>query len=188
MKSRINLFVMGLALFSLAAVLYADFAETAVFFFVPVSYSFTVTLPGPGTWSSNTTQPPTAWTADIYFNSTVATNMTNLEPCVAPGTSCQGADGIFRYDNTGTVPINIYLMFNTSLPSGVEVFMNSSIAGAGNGGAANANLLPLNSSIWIPVVTALSYEGTNTSDAFLFANFTAYTGTNIRYLVHNSTA
>ncbi|MFH0972122.1 MAG: hypothetical protein V1835_06170 [Candidatus Micrarchaeota archaeon] len=185
---KFSYLAIGLLVVVLAAYVYADYAETAVYFTVPIEISFTVTLPGPEVYTSNTTYHTTGPTSDIWFNSSSSSNFTAIQPCVFPGTNCQNdANPIFQYDNTGTVPITIYLKFNASLPSGVNLLMNSSVAGTGNGGTAHAELIPLNDTEWAPVVLDLSFEGTNTSGAWLFANFTVYSGTEVRYLISNST-
>ncbi len=175
-------YALAILLLSLLAIsTYADYASTEVYFSVPISTSFTVTLPGEAGVASDGSLGA-VFTADIFFNSTVPTN-TSLQPCVAPGTTCQDTDAIFEYDNTGTVAINISLQFNASLPTGVTVNMNSS---ATAGGTVHEGLIPVNNTEWAPVILELPI-GADLGRAWLFADFSSYTGTNVRWLTHNST-
>ncbi len=174
----------------------AKFAQTSVFFTVPVSLSFTVTLPGGTSTTSNTTSDlaylSTPATSDIWFNSSSQTAQ-HIQPCVAGGSSCQtgAAVPIFSYDNTGNVNMSIWMKFNSSLESGVAVCMNSTRSGTGNMAvdhAGVANCYDLNNSQWVEVVSNLTSSGVNITNATLYANFTSKAvGTTIRRLDHNTT-
>jgi hypothetical protein len=187
MNWKMKWFVLALILVSMSAYVLADFAQTAVYFTVPVALSFTVTLPGEAAEASSSSLYGSGLSADIWFNSTVADNA-SVQPCVAPGTSCQtDSTPIFIYDNTGTQNISIYIKFNATLPSGVSVLMNSSVTTVGYG-VAHANRISVNDSGWAFVVANLSYLSTNTSSAWLWAAFSSYSGNNVVYLTHNSTS
>ncbi len=137
-KQQFTLLVLGFILI-LAPILFvsADYAQTSVFFTVPVSLSFTVTLPGGTSTTSNTTSGlaylSTPSTSDIWFNSSAVTAQ-YIQPCVAGGADCQtsAAVPIFSYDNTGNVNMSLWMRFNASLESGVSVCVNSTRSGIGN--------------------------------------------------------
>lgn len=188
MRGRFNFAAFSLLLLCLSLYVFADFAGTTVYFTVPVSLSFTVTLPGTLLFSSNTSAVVTGYTSDVQFNSTVPTNLTSVPPCVAGGACQSAATPIFQYDNTGTVPINISLKFNASLPTGISVTANSTLPPLGQDTYANVpgRPIPLNGSLWAPLVNNLPFEGANVSNVWLYANFTAYTGTQNVGLIHNS--
>ncbi len=80
--------------------------------------SYTLSIPAPNGTIFNTTQTTTA----IIFNTTdlnaKKVNATN----VAGGTAVQTATtAIFRYNNTGSIYLNVTLNFSAALPSGVIV-------------------------------------------------------------------
>jgi hypothetical protein len=186
MNWKIKWFALGLILVFMSAYVLADFAQTAVYFTVPVALSFTVTLPGAAAEASSSSLYGSGYSADVIFNSSVADNATVI-PCVSPGTSCQNeSSAIFIYDNTGTQNISIYMKFNATLPTGVTVLMNSSVTTAGLG-FPHTLQIPVNSTQWAQVVASLPYTGTNTSSVWMYAAFDSYSGSNVVYLTHNST-
>lgn len=168
----------------------ADYAQTTVWFTVASSISFTVTLPDATFNTSNgIPQPGSPTTSDIWFNST-ANNNASIMPCVTGLTACQSADmattPIFQYDNTGTSNIDINIYFASALPSGVTVGMNSSSTCA-PGCQTYSTIFGVNGTSPAYVVRNLTYIGTNVSNAFLNATFTAVpAGSNSRILQHVS--
>jgi hypothetical protein len=185
------------ALAALAAMPLAEFAQTTVYFNVPVKTSFTVTLPlSLETNASGTTAPwSSEATADINFTATdFSGTQKMIEPCLttAFGGACQiGADTvpIFMYKNTGTVNISMYLKFNaTALPAGVVVGVNSSKQGTGNNAVVHVGLYDVNNSDWAEAFQMLNISANQFINVTLYANFTnVYGGVYLRLLAHNST-
>ncbi len=111
MKKLIFVVFALLALGSFAA---AATKSTTVYFNVPSSISFSVTLPG----QSATTG---ATTANIEFNSSIPTiNKINCSVMLSGGVEQTDLIPCFNYSNTGNQAINITLKFD-SLPAGVTV-------------------------------------------------------------------
>jgi len=86
----------------------------------PVSVDLSFTLFIPATNATGTASNAT--TFQILFNSTdVNAKKVNATAHGGLGGQQTAAVSIFRYNNTGTVAINIMLNFTTALPSGVSV-------------------------------------------------------------------
>lgn len=115
-------FVFGLPV---AFALYES-TSTIVHFNLPTDMSYTLTLPGLGAVTSNTSATPggTA-TADVDFNCSAVGSCAAVNP-KAHGGSVQ-ADGtpIFEFDNTGNIGINITVFFNDTTPTCIVVWGNT---------------------------------------------------------------
>jgi len=166
-----------------------QYAQTTVYFNVPETMSFTVTLPSYSANTSNTTEPAGApVTVNIEFNAT--TGDSNAQPCVQAGAAtCQtGATlPIFQYDNTGNANMTIQLRFGSALATGITVCVNSTAQGTGNQATHHTACYDVNNSLWAIVVQNLSSTGSNLTNATLYANFSgisAGTSSN-RRLDHN---
>ncbi|MFH1106839.1 MAG: hypothetical protein V1787_03000 [Candidatus Micrarchaeota archaeon] len=181
-----------LTFIALAALSAAEFGQTTVYFNVPISTSFTVTLPeSTEANASGATAPPGApATADLNFSSLTGTE-THLQPCLtaAWGSACQTGPAvpIFSYKNTGTVNISMYIMFNTTLPIGVTVGINSTKSGTGNNAVVHSDLYDVNNSEWAAVFEDLNISAGMVVNVTLYANFSNVNGFSARLLSHNST-
>jgi len=181
--------VLALLLLTMVAVAAPQYAQTTVYFNVPETLSFTVTLPSYAANTSNTTEPAGApVTVNIEFNAT--TGDSNAQPCIQAGAAtCQtGATlPIFQYDNTGNANMTIQLRFSSALPSGITVCVNSTAQGTGNQATHHTACYDVNNSLWAIVVQNLSSTGSNLTNATLYANFSGISpGTSSnRRLDHN---
>ncbi|NUN11762.1 hypothetical protein HUU53_03900 [Candidatus Micrarchaeota archaeon] len=169
-------------------VLYADYAQTTVYFTVASSISFSVTMPD-GNVTNSASAANGNPTTDIWFNS--STNTANyIEPCSPGGSSCQVGSSntpIYTVDNTGTSNFTLWMKFGSALPSGVVVGMNSTVTSS-QGQNTHAGLYGVNDTTWAEVVKNFTYVGTNTTSIYLWANFTSVAaGSTSRTLVLNST-
>ncbi|MEM4255269.1 MAG: hypothetical protein QXR53_02980 [Candidatus Norongarragalinales archaeon] len=181
-EEKIMLLLVPIAFVAImSAAVSADYAQTTVFFNVPTSTAFTVTLPGQGAVSSNSTQNPNSPpTANIEFNASSST-VNNVVPCVTGG-SCQSGEGpsgtpIFQYDNTGNVNISIQLIFNSTLPSGVTVRANSSWDNGGvSNGTAFAGDRPVNATENTTLGTNIDWNAASFLNVYMYANFSAVVG------------
>jgi hypothetical protein len=164
-----------------------DYVQYYVSFtsFTP-SYAFTVTVLGqPPTYSNETNYNATP---DIYFNISSA-NAAAVYPCANAdyATNCQtGTLPIFNYTNTGNVAINLTLNFSSALPSGIEVYGNSSA----RNGTAYSTLRLINNTCeggCFRVAQGLNFTN-NWAALWLWANFTNVVGGNAysRVLRHYS--
>ncbi|MBU1197688.1 hypothetical protein KJ765_04205 [Candidatus Micrarchaeota archaeon] len=190
-----RLIVFVAAFIALAAMPLAEWANTAVIFNVPVDTGFTITLPlGAGEANASSASDPGPATADINFTCVTGT-CTRVEPCLttAFGGSCQAgaAVPIFQYTNAGNVNLSMTLIFNSSLPSGITVGVNSSASGVGNNAVTIGPEIPLNNSM-----EAMIFQELNTTaspaccsiNVTLYANFTSVSGlVEQRLITHNST-
>lgn len=181
-EEKIMLLLVPIVLVSIiSATVAADYAQTTVFFNVPASTAFSVTLPGQGAVNSNGTIPPSAPpTADIEFNATNPTT-NNIVPCVTGGT-CQSGEGasgtpIFQYDNTGNLNISIQLIFNSTLPTGVTVRANSSWDNSGvSNGTAYAGDRPINATENTTLGTNIDWNAASFLNVYMYANFSEVVG------------
>ncbi|MFH1106838.1 MAG: hypothetical protein V1787_02995 [Candidatus Micrarchaeota archaeon] len=182
-------------LVAFAGFAYAEFAQTTVYFNVPVRLSFTITLPDTvQTNASGTTAPWSAdATADINFTLAAGSiSGTHVQPCltVAFGGGCQTGPAvpIFAYKNTGTTNISMWLKFNASLPTGIVVGVNSTASGTGNNMVNHTALYDVNNSLWANAFQDLNISSNQYANVSLYANFTnVQGGINVRLLAHNST-
>ncbi len=181
-----------IAMFSASAA--ADYVQTSVFFNVPTTISFSVTLPGQGAVNSNGTLPPNAPpTANIEFNSTNPT-IVNIFPCVVGGGTCQSGAGstgtpIFQYRNLGNTNISIQLIFNASLPSTVTTRANSSWDKSSlSNGTAFAGDRAVNATENTTLGTSIDWATTSVLNVYMYANFTVYPGGSRTKLLLNHTS
>lgn len=150
------------------------------------SYAFTVTVLGQSPTYSNETNYNA--TPDIYFNISTK-NAAFVYPCANAdyATNCQtGTLPVFNYSNTGNVAINLTLNFSAALPSGIEVYGNSSA----RNGTAYSTLRLVNGTCeggCFRVAQGLNWTN-NWAALWLWANFTGMTGGNAysRVLQHYS--
>jgi hypothetical protein len=196
---RMNMRTIVIAIFFVAllgaALVAADYAQTTVWFTVATSVSFTVTIPGAGATSSTAAAPGTA-TGDVYVNATTVP-VVALQPCANPdfSTNCQvttvgSARPIFNYSNTGNVALNMTIRFNSTLPSYVAVWGNSTCSA----GTCSAAKRPVNESGVSNekhyVVQGLPTTAGNWAAEWLYVNFSsgATGGAVNRVMLHNSTS
>ncbi|MFH1448452.1 MAG: hypothetical protein ABIG39_06315 [Candidatus Micrarchaeota archaeon] len=109
---KLGLVIASLVL--LVAVVGADTMLTAVYFNVPSSISFTVTVPGESAAAGATTP-------DIGFNSSIPT-ATKINCSCGGGSETLQDDNVpcFNYTNTGNRAINLSVQFGSALPAGVR--------------------------------------------------------------------
>ncbi|HIH20945.1 TPA: hypothetical protein HA244_06795 [Candidatus Micrarchaeota archaeon] len=195
MKTEQKVVILLIPLFALllAPMIFADYAQTKVFFNVASSTAFRVTLPGQALVTSNATQNPSSPpTADIEFNTTSIT-ANNIFPAVAGGTAQSGAGAtgtpIFQYTNVGNVNISLTLIFNQSLPTGVTVRANSSWNQTSTwNGTAYTGDVAVNDTGLAVVGHNLTFSGPSYLNVYLYANFSSVQGSrNVRLLNHTST-
>ncbi len=105
--------IFALLLLALVSLVGADVITTNVFFNVPTSVAFTLTLPGLAANSSG------HLTTFIEYNH--SSNTVRKVNASAGGTAQSAAVPIFNYSNTGNVIINISLVFNESIPATINV-------------------------------------------------------------------
>ncbi len=184
-EDAVTLLLVPIVLITLLAVpAIADYAQTTVYFNVPVTTAFTVTLLGQGAVSSNSTNNPSSPpTANIEFNSSTGTQV-NVMPCVVGGSgNCQpgitvNGSPIFQYDNTGNVNISVLLIFNSTLPTGVTVRANSSWANTStSNGTAYGQDIAVNATDNAVLGRNIdSVVSTSYLNVYLYANFSSVTG------------
>ena len=175
-----------------ALALYVEAATvtTTVYFNVPSSISFTVTLPGQSATASGAS-------ADIEYNSSIVT-ATKINCTVRPGNANNQTALVpcFNYSNTGNRVINVTLQFGTALPTGVMVkagHNNSAWAATCTctdlaGTACNTNqCVEVNDSVAVKVAN-IAYAGYK--DVWMWADYSSYSGgaSNSRTLTHTSQA
>lgn len=177
-----------LVIFGLPIAIADQYAWSPVYFSVPVSISFTLTLPGVASNTSQATAPG-AQTDDIYFNATTgdSKDVNAARGLGASGTDVQDADSgrpILQFKNTGTVNISIGIAWNTTPAAEYEVYANISFP-ANSSGTAAANKSTISTTI-LRFVDDLPPN--NYTEVYLWANFTnAVGGTSSRYeLLYNS--
>ena len=169
-----------LVLVVLAAIVYfaaADTVTTTVYFNVPSSISFTVTLPGQSATASGGSS------ADIEYNASIPTQ-TKINCTVRPGNANNQTTLVpcFNYSNTGNRALNITLQFGSALPTGVMVkagHNNSAWAATCTctdlaGTACNTNqCVEVNDSVAVKVAN-IAYAGYK--EVWMWADFTNYMG------------
>ena len=177
-----------LAMFALAIAVADQYAWSPVYFSVPVSISFTLTLPGVASNTSDATEPGPQ-TDDIYFNATTGDDkdINAARGLGASGTSVQDAASgrpILRFKNTGTVNISIGVKWNATPSAEYGVYANISFP-LNSSGTAATNKTAISTTI-LRFVDNLPPN--NYTDVFLWANFTgAAGGLSSRYeLLYNS--
>lgn len=135
-----------LALLLAVPLAFAVFTTTEVRFNIEEVVAFTLTLPGGGTFTANSTQNPA--TAAIEFNTTQGTN-SNVNPKVVGGEFQNSSQAIFQFDNIGTVSINLSVFLNDTLPTCIVLKGNTTFSGADTGfiianGTQNASVTVVN--------------------------------------------
>jgi hypothetical protein len=155
-------------------VVWAITTTTTVYFNVASLVAYTLTLPGQSAVNANSTGAPTM---AIEFNSTTGTNA-DVNAKVVGGTVQSSGVPIFQFDNTGTVPLNISVVLNTSTQSCINMTGATTYAGADNGTQiGTTNVTVVNS--YTPSAAA--------QDWYMKADFTACTAsdTSTRTLYSN---
>jgi hypothetical protein len=164
-------------LMAIAAVAFADSVTTTVYFNVPSSISFTVTLPGGSPVASGAT-------GDIEFNSSAVSRVKlNCTVRSSPGNNQTAAIPCFNYSNTGNRNINITLQFGVALPTQVKVkaghnntawISSCTCTSLATGGCPGLNdCVEVNSTVAVKIAT-IPYAGYK--DIWLWADFTNYMG------------
>jgi len=171
----LSILFIGLFL-SIISIAVAATVYTVVHFNVQSVVAFSVTLPDSSTTNSSGTS-----TSDIYFNCTDGGgNCADLEPCLTGGSNCQNISTttpIFEYDNIGTVNIDLGIYFNTTLPSCITVYGNTTASCTGTPIANNQ--VTINSS-FAPLGGTMKY--------YLCADFATCSALDeTRQLTHNGT-
>lgn len=139
-----NHILIGILLLALTVKVAADFAQTPLYFTVPMDLSFSLlTMSTQYTNSSNTTTVANYPTSETYFfNTTQITNGTMVPPCTGAWT-CQLANNVrpgWRIENTGNVNISIGAKLNTSISlSGITMCINSTKTANCGGVVSSAN-------------------------------------------------
>jgi hypothetical protein len=176
-----SLFLIGMVM--------ADFVTTPIYFTIPSTNSFTVF-----TISSNTasgSSAPYPQSENYYFNSSTGySQLVNV--CISGGAACQNASQApaFRYRNTGTTNISIFLEYNATLPTGVLSCVNSTKpTGCGGTTIPSCSMGNLNSSLWATIATQIGVDSPcYERNATIYANFSGATaGTTAIGLTHNAT-
>lgn len=136
-----NHILIGFLLLAMAVKVTADFAQTPLYFTVPMDLSFSLlTMTGGNTYtnSSNTSTVANYPTSETYyFNTTQVTNGTMVPPCTGGASPiCQLGNANrpgWRIENTGNVNITIGAKLNTSISlSGITMCINSTkVVGCG---------------------------------------------------------
>ena len=130
-------------------------------------------------------------TNDLWFNATTL-EAKYVQPCVGvtagPPVDCQDKNNgvpIFNVTNAGNILLNITIVLNETLPSGIVLFANFSNATSPFTGtlADNDSIIPQAPSG--PLLFANGLGIFNSTFVFLFANFTGIRGGNITLNVLN---
>ncbi len=164
----------------------SEYAYSRVLFTVPSTMSFSLSLIGIAQNNSAPVRPGNQ-TEDIWFNATNQ-NTKYVEPCRVGGASCQArfATPVLRFTNVGTVPFNISIQLNETLPAGIVLFANFT----NTSGLGCAVSVATNNTV-IPKTSLLNFSKNlcpnNVTDVWLFANFTDQAGgTTIAFLNYTS--
>ena len=93
-----------------------EYVETELWFNVPSVVAFTLTLPGEAL--NESTVALGTFTTDVEFNTTDSTgNQNTIDAIVVGGTVQSDGVPIFKYDNIGTVNLDINVTLNATLPA-----------------------------------------------------------------------
>lgn len=181
-----------LAIFGLPIALADHYAWSNVYFSVPTTISFTVSMPGAASNLSSTAVEPGGQTDDIYFNASTGNDKhvaAGRNRAAAANTSIQVETSnipILQFKNTGTVNITMGIRWNNTPAAEYLVYANSSIPIAGGAASAITDNTAITSTTQV-LATAVQPSGL--VNIYLYANFTgAVGGTSTAYqLLYNST-